>query len=100
MTVDTRTLNIVDAVAIATIIGAAQRNARVAWLLKSGDVGVGTARQITTADGNWLRHDEDVRNGYLWVTTDGGMETWLPLAELMPKVATGEFVVDYDGGSR
>jgi len=84
-----------DLVALEVIATAAERCARVARVLPSGTPVYGTARSIGNDRGAFLGRDEDVRDGYLRVTTREGFETFWPVRELMPLVHSGEFT-EYD----
>ena len=89
-------LNITDACTIADIIRAAQGNQPVTRLLENGNILGGTARAICeTPSGGFLSHDQDVREGYLWVTTQGGLEQWWPMAEVIELVQSGELALNY-----
>lgn len=88
-------LTIGDTMSLYTITHAAVHKAKVARLLDSGDVVNGTARAITDDHGNFLSRDVDIRDGFLWVTTAGGMEVFWSVAELLPLVASTEFA-EYD----
>lgn len=90
-------LTLTDLVALETIAGVAQRCAKVARYDKnSGDVVYGHARHICRDTlGNFLRGDEDVRDGLLRVTLRSGFEAFWPVRELMQDVGKGEFA-EYD----
>lgn len=79
--------------ALFVIVDAAQRGARVARLLDSGDVVEGTARHIVAGvdDFGFLRSDEDVRNGYLRVTTTGGFDVAWKVVDLIEPTMDGRF---------
>jgi hypothetical protein len=90
-------LNIVDACTIADIIRAAQGNQPVVKLLDDGNLLSGTARAICSNDrGSFLARGEDVRDGFLWVTTHGGMESFWPMREVIPGVQAGTYALNYD----
>jgi hypothetical protein len=86
-------LTIGDANDLQTILRAAQQCAKVARAMGGGDVVYGTARSIGTASGAFLTSDEDVREGFLRVTTQAGMEAFWPVRELMREAGTGEFAL-------
>lgn len=88
------TLTVGDAINLGMILDAAGRNAPVARLV-DGNVIAGTARHVCHESGNFLRSDEDVRDGYLRVTSYSGFEHFWPVRDLMPEVSSGEFVLDY-----
>ena len=93
-----RLLTLHDAVNLSTIVDAAITGARVRWLDEaSGDVRSGTARSIGRGlvDGaSFLTDRDDVRDGFLRVTTDTGWEAFLPVADLVPMVRETTFVID------
>lgn len=84
-----------DIGALQTIVEAAQGNRRVKRLLEDIDLIVeGTARSIGDERGYFLGRDEDVRSGFLRVTTTTGMETFWPVTDLMIDANRGYFVLD------
>jgi len=89
------TMTIEETIQAAEILRAAQTTAKVAYLLESGDVAYGTARSVGNDRGAFARNGEDVRDLFLRVTTQSGLEAFLPVRELMPKVSSGEFCL-YD----
>lgn len=80
-----------DLHALSTITDAAIHCYRVARLMPSGDVIEGVARSIGDENGNFLKSDEDVRDGYLRVS--GTFEYFWPIRELMPQIHDSTFVV-------
>lgn len=59
-----------DSESIGAIVDAATRKAPVAWGLDGGLMLLfGAARAITREDGRPLDSDEDVRDGYLYLTS-------------------------------
>jgi hypothetical protein len=95
---DTRTLTVRDAVALATILEAAQTNARVRWVDDNHPDGVneGTARHLVkdSRTAGFLGANDDVRDAYLRVTTVSGWEAWLPVADLIDMVSETTFAID------
>lgn len=88
----TDTLTISDVQALAHIIDAAKRQAKVAWESGGGGIHYGTARAITRDSGpGYINGATDVRDGYLHVTTDMGWELWLPVRDLMQAFIDGTF---------
>jgi hypothetical protein len=59
----------------------------------------GTARSIGNDRGGFAGADDDIRDQYLRVTLRIGLETFLPMRELIAKVPSGEFV-EYDWTTR
>src|SRR5487761_1539313 len=84
-------LSISDAVDLGVIVDSAVRTARVARLLDGGLLVRGTARSIGDDCGNFAGRDDDVRDCFLRVTTDSGLEVFWSVAELIPEVSTGMF---------
>lgn len=80
-----------DLHALSEITDACIHGYRVARLMESGEVLEGVARSIGDERGNFLRRDEDVRAGYLRVSSM--FEHFWPIRELMPLVKRSEFVV-------
>ena len=78
-------LNVTNAICLGAIITAAHAGQKVAFLDEKGDVTYGTARHIVTAPDNFgfLRHDEDVRGGYLRTTMQSGFERTDLVADLI-----------------
>lgn len=97
----TEILTISDAIYLNQVIDAASQSAKVAWVndedAEAGDVRYGTARHIVQGpdDIGFLRNDQDVRNGYLRITSRTGMEVFLPVRDLMRMAAEGRFAI-YD----
>jgi hypothetical protein len=83
-----------DLIALETIGSVASASSRVRWLLDSGDIAEGTARSIGDERGNFLRSDEDIRDGYLRITSVQGFDYFLPVTDLMKMVHAGEFARD------
>jgi hypothetical protein len=84
--------------AVEPVIEAATKKARVARALDDGRVVKATARAITDRGGNFL-HGEDIREGYLWVTTREGWEQFWPIRVLMDEAPDGWFAI-YDWHER
>jgi len=85
------TLTIGDANDLQVVLHAAQTCAKVARAFGNGDVVYGTARSIGTQSGAFLTSDDDVRDGYLRVTTQSGLEAFWPVRDLMREVGMGLF---------
>jgi hypothetical protein len=81
-----RTLTLSATVRLAVIIGWAQRNTRLRWLDERGDIATGTARSIGDERGNFLTATDDVRDGFLRITTSAGWEWFVPIAEVLARV--------------
>lgn len=79
---------------LQTIAEAAQTNARVRWLNAHSDVMEGTARSIGHEDSTFLGTDEDVRDGFLRITSVMGFDHYLSVTGLMAMVERGEFAID------
>lgn len=90
---DARVLTIPDVISIGAIVGAAQHSYKVARLMDSGDVVEGTARSIGDQNGAFLATGEDVRDGYLRVTTLQGWEAFWPMHALVSEQQEGTFIV-------
>lgn len=90
---DSRVLTIPDVVSIGAIVEAAQHSYKVARLMDSGDVVEGTARSIGNQNGAFLATGDDVRDGYLRVTTMQGMEVFWPVHALVSDHQATTFVV-------
>jgi hypothetical protein len=84
-----------DLVALETVARAAQTNAKVRWLSANlGEILEGTARSIGDERGMFLAGDDDVRDGYLRITSTGGFDYFLPVAKLVELVHEGGFAID------
>ena len=92
MTNQDRVLTTADALAVATILDAVRRGARVSWLV--GDhVNSGVVRHIVEGDSfNFLRGDEDVRDGYLRVSDL--FERLLAVTDVIEWIKAGTFAVE------
>jgi hypothetical protein len=90
--VTTEVLNLNDALALATVLDAVKRNARVEWL-SDGRALDGVARHFVRDPENayFLGDDDDVRDAYVRVSST--FEHFFPVTELLAKVRSGEFVV-------
>ncbi len=86
-----RILTVTDAGRVAAILSAVEGNKKVARLFPNGLVIIGTARRIGDQNGASMWHT-DIRDQFLWVTTDQGSEAFWPVSELMPETYSGEFV--------
>jgi hypothetical protein len=91
-------LSLTDAGRLADIIRGVEAKAKVGRLV-GGEVVRGEIRAVheSAARPYFPGPGVDVRNCCLWVTLRMGMEVWWPIAELMPEVSTGEFVIGYEG---
>ena len=87
-----KTLTMHDLTCLQIVAGAAERCAKVRWLNESGDILDGVARSIGDEQGNFLRSDEDVRDGYLRISST--FEYFLPVTEVMEMVSRGAFGID------
>jgi hypothetical protein len=88
-------LTITDAVALQTVLEAARNTRRVRWVDQRGNVLEGTARRICRDEsGALLPDDADVRDGTLHITTAIGLETFVPVAEVIAMVGREEFALD------
>ena len=75
-----------DAFAIQQILEVVQGNRYVAFSTNGGvDVQEGTARRIGDERGNSLP-DTDIRDQFVWITTNIGMELFLPVRQVMGMV--------------
>lgn len=91
---DRSPLSIGTAGELGTILGWAQRNARLRWLSESGDILEGTARSVGDIDGNFARLDDDVRDCFFRVTTTNGFERFMPMSLVLELVETGSIAED------
>lgn len=88
-----RPLNVSDAVALHTVLEAAQQTRKVMRLTADNNLIEGTARAIVTNESlsGFPGRDDDVRDCFLWVTTSAGWEAAWPVTALIAEVQTGEF---------
>lgn len=95
MTTTTDTLSLRDAVALGTILRAAQTNATVSWLSDESGALIenGVARHIVhdPESAAFLNDDDDVRDAYLRISAT--WEYFLPVRRLIEKVQAGEFAI-------
>lgn len=83
-------LNMRDLTTLAMVAECAQQNRRVRFLASnSGNVVEGVARSIGDEQGNFLREDEDVRDGFLRISST--MEWFLPVRDVMQMLRDGSF---------
>lgn len=87
-------LTISQATYLATLLTACQSNARVKWAVDGDTDRIldGVARAITHEGGGFLSRDEDVRDGYVWIS--GTFEHWLPVRDVLDLMAQYLFVVN------
>lgn len=90
-------LTIADVLALAEVVNAASQSAKVAYMGVGGDVVYGTARHIVgnPDTAGFLRHDQDIRAGYLRVTLKSGFEAFPTVGYLAEAYTRGEFQI-YD----
>ncbi len=88
-------LTLTDAVRLGSLLSAVQRNARVGWLDARDDVSTGTARAITDERGMFWTSGADVRDAYVWITTDKGFEDFRSVSNIMGAMERQEFILDY-----
>lgn len=92
-------LNIGTAVALGELLTAVQQGRKVTWSPDGGDtIFDGTARAICTRTpdglpGGFLSASDDVRDGYVWITTSTGMETTLPVPFVLELIRQQLFVL-------
>jgi hypothetical protein len=91
MTNNSEILTAGTVLAIAEILGAIGH--RIALVNDDGDIVYGHARGITTGDGvaGFIGRGRDIRDGFLWVTTRNGFESWYPVRALIASYARDEF---------
>jgi len=87
-------LTMAQVIALADIGHAAERTAKVARALDDGRVIYGTARSVGDENG-CTAWGVDVREQFLRVTTQQGLEAFWPVRDLMAEHARGEFA-EYD----
>ncbi len=91
-----RVLTMREVEQLADVVTAVRRSRRVAWTLNgSGDVITGTARSVGDERGNFAGPDDDVRDCWMRITTDIGMEVFMPVSEVLDRVADMEMSLDY-----
>lgn len=81
---------------LSNVVSAAGRGRRVARLIDGGTVIVGTARSIGDERGYFAARGDDIRDCYLRVTTDAGVEAFWKVSDLVEEMGRGEFSYDYD----
>lgn len=91
-------LTLQQAVILADIVRAAQRNAKVEWLIDDtgGRTDTGTVRCVGDANGNFLNADDDIRDAFLRITTTSGWERFIPMKEVVDLVRRGYMVFNPD----
>jgi hypothetical protein len=85
-----------DVMALGEIVEAAVRGAKVARVMPeghyaAGDIIHGIARSIGDSNGFFLTNADDIRDGFLRVTTRGGTEVFWPVRDLMEENKQGAF---------
>jgi hypothetical protein len=89
-------LTVAVLVRLGMLSDAVERKNHIAWLDENFDRCTGIVRAFTNESGNFL-HDEDVRNGFVWITrTDGiGATQFKPVKEMLELFERGELSLDY-----
>ena len=90
MTTTTEVLDIDTAVKLATVIGWAQRNAKITWAANGHEFDrliTGTARSIGDELGNFAKDTDDVRDLYLRVTAT--FEFFIPVRDVIFWIRNG-----------
>jgi hypothetical protein len=80
-----------DLTLLRRVVEIAERGSRVHWLIEDR-IAEGVARSVGDDRGNFLRQDDDVRDGYLRIS--GTMEHFIPVTRVMDLIAAGEFAED------
>lgn len=84
-------LTLQDALALAEIVRATQRKAKVDWLEPGGRGHLtGTMRAITDKDGNFVRADAEVRDAFVWISAT--TEWFMPVREAI-RLVRGDWMV-------
>jgi hypothetical protein len=86
-------LTMSDLTSLQVIAQAAETNSRVSWVT-DGPVLHGTARSIGDERGNFLSGKDDVRDGFLRITSKTGFEYFLPVTQLIHMVRDGYLALD------
>lgn len=89
----TDTLNLNELTALATVLDAVKRNARVEWLDDNGNLHDGVARHFVrdSANAYFLGDGDDVRDAYVRVSST--FEHFLPVTDVVRLVREGKFAV-------
>jgi hypothetical protein len=87
-------LTIMQAGQLQVVLEVAQQGAKVAWVDNDGStVYKGTARHIVKSPDNigFLGRNDEVRDAYLRITMQGGLENFIKVRDVMELVAHNEF---------
>jgi hypothetical protein len=85
---------ITEVTQLAQLIRGVWEGAKIRRLMPSELVLSGVLRAFTHEGGGfWHDSDGDLRDAFVWVTTDFG-ERWWPVREMMPQVFTGELSIE------
>ena len=92
-------LSIPDVNQLWVILDAASRSAKVRWLADDDETILsGTARHIVRGsephEWYFISRDQDLRDAFLRITSQTGLEHAVPVRRLMKLVAEGGFAVD------
>lgn len=85
----TRPLTVTDLHRLNVIADAVSHGRRVVWMNEFGDRMEGVVRNFTNEDGNFLLPDEDVRDGYVWISSM--FEHFVPVQEVLDMIHDGRF---------
>jgi len=93
---DEQSLTLHDAGCLAAVLSVVDRRAKVGRMI-GGRIYLGEARSIGTQDARFATDPRiDVRDLYVRVTLDTGVEAFWLVSELMAEYPTGHFVPDYE----
>jgi hypothetical protein len=84
------TLTLQDVTRLATILEWCQHNTRVRWINEMGDIVTGTVRSIGDKEGNFLRANDEVRDGTVRITMSSGWEWFVPVSDICDRLRLSE----------
>jgi len=93
-TMDRYHLRVSDAANLGSLVDAVAQNRTVARV-EDGNIVVGRARSVGTATGGFADENDDIRDCYMRVTGDDGLERFWRVRDLAAEIDTGHFSPNY-----
>lgn len=81
-----------DVYALGKLVDWAQRGARVEYLSERNEVRTGVVRNFVNEQRNFLSEQDDVRDAFLWITTEGW--EWFPTVREVVEMLRATTIVE------
>ena len=91
-----RPLTIPELTTLSMLAECVQAGQPITRVTAAGDTEWGIARAFTRDGGGFLTTDEDVRDGFVWISGGSGLfERWWPVKELVEGIRDGDVALNY-----